>query len=125
MMVTIQKGELRLTIPSGAYGLYASMGWEQADNSATHTNPKVTASKSVVAENAQPQDDPKTDDVVEPDEEEYEEEIVEVDPEELLHRPLGELDFEELQIAAEYLGLDTNDLTTSKKLRAVIKAAQN
>lgn len=125
MMITIQKGELELTIPSGAYGLYASMGWEKADNSAKHTNPKETAPKSVVAETTQPQDDPKTEDVVEPDEEEYEEEVVEVDPEELLQRPLGELDFEELQIAAEYLGLDTNDLTTSKKLRAAIKAAQN
>lgn len=118
-MITIRKGNRILSIPSGAYKTYASAGWVK-DGEQIEAETQV---EEVVEETTEePEVEPEAATESEAEEESEEEEEVEyVDPEELKEKPLSELDFEELQILAEYLGIDIKNLKTSKALRAEIK----
>ena len=124
-MVVITKGSMTLTVPKRAYDkMYAPAGWDLKGKEMGHTA-KVEIEHTVGS--PKEEDATKAEETAEevestPDEEE--EEIEYVDPEELLEKPVNELDFEELQIVAEYLGIDTKGITQSKKLRNLIKAAQ-
>lgn len=131
-MIKIIKGGEERVIPAGAFKMFASAGWQKAENSESHDdtdkNTKSTTQDSDLGENSEPETD--TDEDENPDEEEDaneedEGDVEYVDPEELLKKPVGDLDYEELQIVAEYLGLDVENLTTLKALRKAIKEAQN
>lgn len=142
-MIKIIKGDEERVIPAGAFKMFASAGWQKAENSESHDdtdkNTKSTIQEPGLGEisksgtepdgtedpdKGNPEDkgdgtgDINGDDPDDPD-------VVYVDPEELLEKPVGDLDFEELQIVAEYLGLDVENLTTLKALRKAIKEAQN
>ncbi len=133
-MITIRKGNRVLSIPSGAYKTYASAGWVRAEEDEVHSdkdenlnslsqepdldeNPKSGADpeqeKPLSSSNSEGDNDTEGD--------EDEEDVIYVDPEELKERPLSELDNEELQILAEYMGIDTEEIKTSKALRAELK----
>lgn len=131
-MIKIIKGDEERVIPAGAFKMFASAGWQKAENSESHDdtgkNTKSTTQDSDLGENSESETD--TDEDENPDEEEDtneedEGDVEYVDPEELLKKPVGDLDYEELQIVAEYLGLDVENLTTLKALRKAIKEAQN
>ena len=126
-MIKIIKGDEERVIPAGAFKMFASAGWQKAENSEPHDdtdkNTKPTRQDSDLDENPEPETDIKEEEPIlgaDPEEEDVEY----VDPEDLLKKPVGDLDFEELQIVAEYLGLDVENLTTVKKLRTAIKEAQ-
>lgn len=114
-MVEIRKGSKILTIPAGALKRYASAGWELTDSKSTKA-PMGEAKAEKYTEPEKP--------VEEEVEDEFEEDVEYVDPEELAEKPLSELDKEELQILAEFKGLDTTELTTAKKLRAALGALE-
>lgn len=119
-MVTIVKGSKTLSIPVGAYKtVYAPAGWVLAEEVKT-----TAAEKPVKPEKTEKE--PKIEEpVVEEAEEDEEDEDVEyVDPEDLLEKPLEELDFDELKILAEYLDINVKGMNTSKALRTAIKKAQ-
>ena len=123
-MITISKGEKSLRIPAGALKSYVAAGWSLGNE--PQSSVEAPKSKAQPIPEPEPQNDatdtnpePEEDTEDEEDDEEYEE--IEVDPEELLTRPLGELDFEDLKIVAEYLGIDASKYNTSKKLRDEIK----
>ena len=123
-MIQIRKHDKVISIPSGAFKMYASAGWELVENSKAPSKKKVTEAEHSEPEAEAEAEDGVTDEdseVSDEDEDEAEYEEIEVDPEELLEKPLEELDFEELNIVAEYLGIDTSKLKTSKALRAAIK----
>lgn len=126
-MIRIIRGDEERVIPAGALKIFASAGWRKAENSDSHDdtdkNTKSLIQDSDLDENPEPETNTKEEEPIlgaDPEEEDVEY----VDPEELLKKPVGDLDFEELQIVAEYLGLDTEELTTPKRLRAAIKRAQ-
>lgn len=132
-MIKVIKGNEEKVIPAGAYKMFASAGWHKAEDSESHDDTgkstEPPAQKSDLEGNPESEIDPEQegdpeDEDGEGDEEDDFEEI-EVDPEELLKKPIGDLDYEELQIVAEYLGLDVENLTTLKALRKAIKEAQN
>ena len=105
-MVRIVKGEKTRTIPKGAMKTYLSTGWTLAEDKASH----------IKAEQAPATEPEYTEEVEEEEDVEY------IDPEDLLNRPLSELDLDELRILAEYKGIDTSNLNTSKRLRAAISS---
>ena len=105
----VKEGQDPMTIPAGAYKMYAKAGWV-----------KEKSSRINKKEEEKPQvEEPK---IEGPQVEEDEEDVVYVDPEDLAKKPLGELDKEELQILAEYKGIDISKHTTSKQLREAIRA---
>lgn len=111
-MIEIVKGSRTITIPNGAYALYASNGWVRKEDA-----PKPI--KETKGAKKHKEEEPKLD---EPEEESGEEDDVEyIDPKELLEKPVEELDYEELRLLAEYLGVDIKGMTTSKAIRAAIK----
>lgn len=117
-MVEIRKGNKSLSIPAGALKKFVSAGWEPVKAPKRERKPesgKITES---------PKNNEDLDKNTEPDEEIEDEEFEEVDPEELALRPLSELDKEELQILAEYKGLDISELSSVKQLRAALKALE-
>lgn len=140
-MIKVIRGDEEKVIPAGAYKMFASAGWQKAENSESHDDTgksiEPPTQEPDLGENPDPEADPEQGKTPEqegdPEEGEaegdgdeddgYEE--IEVDPEELLEKPVGDLDYEELQIVAEYLGLDVENLTTLKALRKAIKEAQN
>lgn len=137
MFIQIVKGDRALMIPAGAFRQYASAGWQRAEENEAHSdkgkNTQPESQKQDLDTNSQPEEDnlggepevtPKEAFIPEPEKDEEDEDVEYVDPEELLEKPIGDLDFEELQIVAEYLGLDVENLTTLKALRKAIKAAQ-
>lgn len=107
----VKEGHDPMIIPAGAYKMYAKAGWVKEKSS--RRNKKEEEKPQV--KNPEPE-------IEEPEVEEEEEDVVYVDPEDLAKRPLGELDKEELQILAEYRGIDISKHTTSKKLREAIRA---
>lgn len=127
-MIKIIKGDEERVIPAGAFKMFASAGWQKAENSESHDdtgkNTKSTTQDSDLGEIPESETDTEEEEPIlgaDPEEEDVEY----VDPEELLKKPVGDLDYEELQIVAEYLGLDVENLTTLKALRKAIKEAQN
>lgn len=115
-MIKIRKGSKTLLIPAGAYDtIYAPAGWEKEDNTA-----KAVEEPQKVEETPEPLEDvPEEESDEELDEEG--EDVEYVDPEELNEKPLEELDFEELKILAEYLGINTKGLKSKKEVREAIK----
>lgn len=107
----VKEGQDPMIIPAGAYRMYAKAGWVKEKSS--RRNKKEEEKPQV--KNPEPK-------IEEPEVEEEEEDVVYVDPEDLAKRPLGELDKEELQILAEYKGIDISKHTTSKQLREAIRA---
>lgn len=107
----VKEGQDPMTIPAGAYKMYAKAGWVKEKSS--RRNKKEEEKPQV--KNPEPE-------IEEPEVEEEEEDVVYVDPEDLAKKPLGELDKEELQILAEYKGIDISKHTTSKQLREAIRA---
>lgn len=106
----VKEGQNPMIIPAGAYKMYAKAGW--AKEKSSRRNKKEEEKPQV-----------KEPEIEEPQVEDEEGEDVEyVDPEDLAKRPLGELDKEELQILAEYKGIDISKHTTSKQLREAIRA---
>lgn len=107
----VKEGQNPMIIPAGAYKMYAKAGWV-----------KEKSSRRNKKEEEKPQ--VKEPEIEEPqvEEEEEDEDVEYVDPEDLAKRPLGELDKEELQILAEYKGIDISKHTTSKQLREAIRA---
>lgn len=111
-MVKIMKGSKVLVVPGGAYrDVYASSGWVLAEAEAAPKPQKPEAKP------------PKKEPEQVPEEVEDDENVEYVDPEELLEKPLEELDYEELKILAEYLGIDTTGMRNSKSIRSAIKKA--
>lgn len=107
----VKEGQNPMTIPAGAYKMYAKAGWV-----------KEKSSRRNKKEEEKPQvEEPEIEEPQVEDEEE-DEDVEYVDPEELAKRPLGELDKEELQILAEYKGINISKHTTSKQLREAIRA---
>lgn len=109
-MITIMKGSKTLDIPVGAYNTYASAGWRRLEDA---TSPKPVKDKGNAR--AKTKEAP-VEPVSEP-----EEDVEYVDPEELLEKPLEDLDFEELKLLAEYLGIDFSGMKTSKAIRSAIR----
>ena len=109
----VKEGQDPMIIPAGAYKMYAKAGWVKEKSS--RRNKKEEEKPQV--KNPEPE-------IEEPEVEEDEEgeEVEYVDPEDLAKKPLGELDKEELQILAEYKGIDISKHTTSKQLREAIRA---
>ena len=107
----VKEGQNPMIIPAGAYKMYAKAGWVKEKSS--RRNKKEEEKPQV--KNTEPE-------IEEPEVEEEEEDVVYVDPEDLAKKPLGELDKEELQILAEYKGIDISKHTTSKQLREAIRA---
>lgn len=107
----VKEGQNPMIIPAGAYKMYAKAGWV-----------KEKSSRRNKKEEEKPQ--VKEPEIEEPqvEDEEEDEDVEYVDPEDLAKRPLGELDKEELQILAEYKGIDISKHTTSKQLREAIRA---
>lgn len=131
-MIKVIRGDEEKVIPAGALKMFASAGWQKAENSESHDDNGKSTEPPAQEPDLEGKPDPEADPEQEGDPEEGdldedgEEDGVEyVDPEELLEKPVGDLDFEELQIVAEYLGLDVENLTTLKALRKAIKEAQN
>lgn len=109
----VKEGQDPMTIPAGAYKMYAKAGWVKEKSSRRN---KKEEEKPQVKE---PEiEEPKLDE----EEDEEGEDVEYVDPEDLAKKPLGELDKEELQILAEYKGIDISKHTTSKQLREAIRA---
>ena len=124
-MVTIVKGSKTLKVPAGAYDkIYAPAGWMlQGEKILKNDGEKPVDDKT----NIQKAKNQKTDKIrnqEETQEVEPEVEIEYVDPEDLLEKPINELDYEELKILAEYLGIDTKGLRSSKSLKEAIKKAK-
>lgn len=120
-MVEITKGSMTLTVPRGAYdNQYAPAGWEMKSNNKSSKPSEQPKAKVKEPEEVAEEDSEDVEDVEDTEEDV---EYIEVDPEELLEKPLEELDFEELKIVADYLGLDTKGMTTSKAIRSAIKKA--
>lgn len=115
-MLKIVKGDKTLLVPSRTIDVYLAAGWSLGD--------KIPNENKTLAKNETYGHEKETQEPVEEPEEDFEEEVIYVDPEELLEKPLNELDFEELKIVAEYLDIDTKELRSSKALRAAIKKAQ-
>lgn len=107
----VKEGQNPMIIPAGAYKMYAKAGWVKEKSSIRNKK-----------EEEKPQvEEPEIEELQVEDEEE-DEDVVYVDPEDLAKKPLGELDKEELQILAEYKGIDISKHTTSKQLREAIRA---
>ena len=117
-MVTITKGDKTLVIPNGALRTYLEAGWNKEDLAKVDTKqtPKVTDSKKSDKKET-PVEKAKV-------EEEPEEDVIYVDPEDLMEKPLEELDYDELKILAEYLGIDVKNMKSSKVLKAAIRDAR-
>lgn len=141
-MIKIIRGDEERVIPAGAFKMFASAGWQKAENSESHDdtdkNTKSTTQEPDLGKNQESETDPdgtenpdgddsedKEDGTNDTNADGNEDDVIYVDPEELLEKPVGDLDFEELQIVAEYLGLDVENLTTLKALRKAIKEAQD
>lgn len=107
----VKEGQNPMIIPAGAYKMYAKAGW--AKEKSSRINKK---------EEEKPQEEEPEIEEPQVEEEEEDEDVEYVDPEDLAKRPLGELDKEELQILAEYKGIDISKHTTSKQLREAIRA---
>ena len=114
-MVEITKGSRKMTIPSGAYIVYASAGWELATEHKEEQVKPAAEKKKPEKAKAKP---------VEPVAEEVEEDVIYIDPEELLEKPLEELDFEELKILAEYKEINIKGMKSSKAIREVIRSSK-
>lgn len=113
-MVQIEKGNKHLSIPAGTLKKYLKAGWKLSKSPKKHNNEARVEKDSTLAVSKE-----------EPFEEYEDEEDVEyVDPEELATRPLSELDKEELQILAEFKGLDPEKYTTAKQLRAALRSLE-
>lgn len=127
-MVTVTKGSRTLVVPVGAYKTtYAPAGWVlqgEVEVSAPEKPVEEKKAEEPKAEKPVEKPEPETEDEDEAEDEAEDEDVEYVDPEELLEKPLEELDFEELKILAEYLEIDTKGMTTSKALRSAIKKAQ-
>ena len=116
-MITIVKGSKTLSVPTGAYkSIYAPAGWVSAEEvEATPVEKPAKPDKK----KAEPKvEEPVVEELEEDEDVEY------VDPEELLEKPLEDLDFDELKILAEYLDINIKGMSTSKALRTAIKKAQ-
>ena len=120
-----KKGHRPLTIPSGSLKKYLATGWstsrptkEKKVDTPVETEVEDEDVYTPGTDSKLPQEDEQTEDT------ENDEEFEEVDPEELEKRPLSELDKEELQILAEYKGLDISSLTTVKQLREALKSLE-
>lgn len=129
-MVTIIKGSRHLTVPKGAFdSIYAPNGWQLAKDAKKESREPKTASKSSEETNTSPEDknenltplDEELDNADAADDNDEDEEVEYVDPEELEEKPLEELDFEELKILADYLGVQTRGLKSKKEVRAAIE----
>lgn len=107
----VKEGQDPMIIPAGAYKMYAKAGWA-----------KEKSSRRNEKEEEKPQVEEQEIEEPQVKEEEEDEDVEYVDPEDLAKRPLGELDKEELQILAEYKGIDISKHTTSKQLREAIRA---
>lgn len=107
----VKEGQNPMIIPAGAYKMYAKAGWA-----------KEKSSRRNEKEEEKPQVEEPEIEEPQVEEEEEDEDVEYVDPEDLAKRPLGELDKEELQILAEYKGIDISKHTTSKQLREAIRA---
>ena len=126
-MVTIHKEGLTRTVPMGAYvSQYASLGWSinpLNGTKGTNTpsaykkplNDGLATSESDAVQTAEPDTE---------ESEEAEEDIEYVDPEDLKEKPLNELDYEELRILAEYLGISLRGLKNKKAIKQAIEDFQ-
>lgn len=124
-MVTIHKEGLTRTVPMGAYvSQYASLGWsisscaEGTNTPSAYKKPlndDLTTSESDVVQTTEPDTE---------ESEEDEEDIEYVDPEDLKEKPLNELDYEELRILAEYLGINLRGLKNKRAIKQAIEDFQ-
>lgn len=115
-MIKIVKGSRSITIPNGAYPAYASAGWVKAGDTLEESKKTKTSKKPKEEESK----------VTEIEPEPVEEEDVEyIDPKDLMEKPIEDLDYEELRLLAEYLGIDIKGMNTSKAVRAAIKKHNN
>lgn len=118
-MLKIKRGNSVLTVTAGAYkNFYKHLGYEPVGVAKNGENPEE--------ENTHPHDDsqPCGDSTHETDEEEdFSGDEVEdsEDEADLSEIPLGEMSLEQLHAYAEQLGLDHEELSSRKKLRALIR----
>lgn len=117
-MIKITKDGKTSSVPAGSVAKFLSAGWVLLNGEAPSkkkAEPTISPEESTEA---------PTEELIEEEQgedEEDTEEVEYVDPEELMQKPLSELDKEELIILAQYKGIDTENLTTSKQLRAAIR----
>lgn len=118
-MLKIKRGNSVLTVTAGAYkNYYKHLGYEPVGVAKNGENPEE--------ENTHPHDDSQHcgDSTHETDEEEdFSGDEVEdsEDEADLSEIPLGEMSLEQLHAYAEQLGLDHEELSSRKKLRALIR----
>ena len=134
-LITIYKGNKSLTIPSGSYSRqYAPAGWSltkpvkevpnEKDLIQIEKGDEEPTGDDIVDENP---DDDLNDDLNDDDSEDdfdEDEDVEYVDPEDLAKRQISTLDKDELEILAEYKGLDISKLTTIKKLKEALKGLE-
>lgn len=110
-MLTVRKGNRTLSIPAGSLKKFKSAGWVYTDveNTSIGVDPEELTEET-------------TDEEVENDSEE--EDIIYVDPEELAKKPIKDLDSDELRILAEYKGIDVESITSTRGLRAALRALE-
>ena len=118
-MIKIRKGSKTMVIPAGAYEpIYAPSGWEIDGKKPENSPEKATPETPEKAPVDEPSESPEE---VETEELEEDEDVEYVDPEELNEKPIEELDFEELKILAEYLGVNIKGLKSKKEVLEAIK----
>ena len=115
-MVKIRKGSKTLTVPAGAVRKYTLAGWKLVESS--KSDEKQDSQEKVPSTDKKDEIEDSNDAV---EDSEESEEYIEVDPEELAQRPINTLDREELVILAEFKGIDTSEITSTKQLRAALR----
>lgn len=120
-MIEIYKHNKSLSIPAGAYhSQYAPNGWKLSkDAEVSKLSLETDEDKNIPEQTEDINLSKET--VSEDDSDNVEDNVEYVDPEELREKPLEDLDFQELQILAEDMGIDIEGLKSSKSLRNAIK----
>lgn len=117
-MVRMRKNKLELTIPAGSVRKYKKAGWELAEELKDSSDLEDIENVTENVDSQLPESNTEDDDSEDDEDVEY------IDPEDLVNKPLEELDRDELKILAEYKGIDTTGLKSTKKLKAAIEALE-
>ena len=127
-MIKIKRGDSVLTVTTGAYkSYYKHLGYEPVgvaknsenldqENTHSHEDSQQLEDSTQLTEDEDDSTDEEEEDFTEEEEEE------EVDLSEI---PLGEMDLDQLHAYAEELGLEHEEITSKKKLRAIIRDCLN
>lgn len=128
-MIIVEKNKKRMSIPAGALKKFKNAGWTPLDE--LQENPDVEDEDITIntdepetdedEDSEDTEDDSEGEDDDEGDEDSDEDEDLDETIEELLEKPLNDLNKEELITLAEYKGLDVDELKTAKQLRNALR----